>query len=222
MAKPLCLLGERGIDMKRTIITIARQYGCGGSEIGKRLAEEFGIDFYDREILKIVADESGVKESYFHLADEKVASSLLYKIVSGLTPKSAAPLSEGGPLGDENLFKIQSEVIRNLAEKSSFVIVGRLAEYVLKDRSNVVSVYLHADEEFRIRRMSEINAMDETETVKLLKKRDRERAEYCRHYTGRNWGDANYYTLAIDTGRVGINQTVEIIRKLAESMEADG
>lgn len=203
--------------MKKIIITIARQYGCGGREIGKRLAEEFGIEFYDREILRIVADKSGVRESYFHAADEKVATSLLYKIVSSLTPKSAEPLSEGGPLGDENLFKLQSEVIRKLADKSSFVIVGRLAEHVLKDRDDVISVYLHADEEFRIKRASAENAMDEVETAKILRKRDKERAEYCRHYTGRNWGDANYYMLSVNTGRIGIDKTVDIIKRLAEN-----
>ena len=118
-------------EKKKIIITIARQYGSGGADTGKKLAEDLGISFYDKNILRMNSDESGIKESYFHLADEKAGNRLLYKIINTLTPEKGAPSFGSDLISADNLFRFQSEVIRKLAAEESCVIIGRCADYVL-------------------------------------------------------------------------------------------
>ena len=110
---------------KKLVITIGRQYGSGGNEIGRKLAGELGIDFYDKNILRMNSDESGIKESYFHLADEKAGNRLLYRIISSMTPEMRGPSFGSDLISADNLFRFQSEVIRKLAEEQSCVIVDR-------------------------------------------------------------------------------------------------
>lgn len=195
----------------KIIITIGRQYGSGGGEIGKKIAAELGISFYDKEILKLVSSESGIKESYFHLADEKTANSILKKIVDSLLPSLSATIKGNNPLDEENLFKFQSDVIKKLAEKESCVIAGRLADYILRERDDVFSVYVHADLKVRIERISRLYALDEEESKRIINKRDRERSEYCRHYTKKDWGLADNYNLCLDSSRFGIDKCVKTV-----------
>ena len=115
-------------EKKKIIITIARQYGSGGADTGKKLAEDLGISFYDKNILRMNSDESGIKESYFHLADEKAGNRLLYKIINTLTPEKGAPSFGSDLISADNLFRFQSEVIRKLAAEESCVIIGRCAD----------------------------------------------------------------------------------------------
>ena len=130
---------------KKLIITIGRQYGSGGADTGKKLSEELGIGFYDKNILRMNSDESGIKESYFHLADEKAGNKLLYKIISGLKPDKSAPSYGSDLISADNLFRFQSEVIRKLAQEESCVIIGRCANYVLAGTEGLVRIFLYAD-----------------------------------------------------------------------------
>ena len=146
---------------KRLVITIGRQYGSGGAETGRRLAEELGIGFYDKNILRVNSDESGIKESYFHLADEKAGSRLLYKIISSLTPEKGAPSFGSDLVSADNLFRFQSEVIRKLAAAESCVIIGRCADYVLEGTEGLVRIHIYADYEAREQRIREKNLYSE-------------------------------------------------------------
>ena len=130
-------------EKKKIIITIARQYGSGGADTGKKLAEDLGISFYDKNILRMNSDESGIKESYFHLADEKAGNRLLYKIINTLTPEKGAPSFGSDLISADNLFRFQSEVIRKLAAEESCVIIG-CADYVLDGTEGLIRVFLYA------------------------------------------------------------------------------
>ena len=200
---------------KKLIITIGRQYGSGGNEIGRKLAEELGIDFYDKNILRMNSDESGIKESYFHLADEKAGSRLLYRIVSGMTPEMREPSFGSDLISADNLFRFQSEVIRKLAEEQSCVIVGRCADYVLEDADDIelVRVFIYADMDARIRRVREKELYTPEDVRKNVKRIDKERRNYYRYYTGRGWADPENYDLLINTTTTGIKGTVRMIEE---------
>ena len=200
---------------KKLIITIGRQYGSGGNEIGRKLAGELGIDFYDKNILRMNSDESGIKESYFHLADEKAGSRLLYRIVSGMTPEMREPSFGSDLISADNLFRFQSEVIRKLAEEQSCVIVGRCADYVLEDADDIelVRVFIYADMDARIRRVREKELYTPEDVRKNVKRIDKERRKYYRYYTGRGWADPENYDLLINTSTTGIKGSVRMIEE---------
>ena len=197
---------------KKVVITIGRQYGSGGAETGKKLAEALGINFYDKNILRMNSDESGIKESYFHLADEKAGNRLLYKIISSLTPEKGAPSFGSDLISADNLFRFQSEVIRKLAAEESCVIIGRCADYVLNGLEGLVRVHLYADYEVREARIRGKDLYDEKEIHKNIKRIDRERRDYYRYYTGRDWDDLDNYDLIINTSKIGVDGAVEVIK----------
>ena len=180
---------------KKLIVTIGRQYGSGGSEIGARLAKELGIHFYDKNILRMNSDQSGIKESYYYLADEKAGNKLLYKIVKSLTPEKGSPSFGSDLVSADNLFRFQSEVIRKLAAEESCVIMGRCADYVLEGAEGLVRVFLYADMEYREKRISALGYYEP--------KDNRERRDYHRYYTGRDWENVENYDLMLNTASLG-------------------
>ena len=196
---------------KRVIITIGRQYGSGGAETGRRLAKELGIGFYDKNILRMNSDESGIKESYFHLADEKAGNRLLYKIISSLTPENGAPSFGSDMVSADNLFRFQSEVIRKLAAAQSCVIIGRCADYVLQGTEGLVRVHLFADLKAREERIRAKELYQEKDILRNIRRIDRERRDYYRYYTGRDWEDPGNYDLLINTARTGEDGAVQVI-----------
>ena len=196
---------------KRVIITIGRQYGSGGAETGRRLAKELGIGFYDKNILRMNSDESGIKESYFHLADEKAGNRLLYKIISSLTPENGAPSFGSDMVSADNLFRFQSEVIRKLAAAQSCVIIGRCADYVLQWTEGLVRVHLFADLKAREERIRAKELYQEKDILRNIRRIDRERRDYYRYYTGRDWEDPGNYDLLINTARTGVDGAVQVI-----------
>jgi len=193
-------------------ITIGRQYGSGGRQVGKALAKELGIHFYDREIMRLVSDESGIGESYFHLADERAGNKLLYKIVKSLKPAIEKPINKGPKLvSDENLFMFQAQMIKEISAQESCVIVGRCADYVLKGKENVARIFIYADEEKRIETIIDYEKVSKSEAVKKIKSYDKSRNEYYRYYTGGSWGDMSNYNLVIDSGVLGIENTTRMV-----------
>ncbi|MBO5573030.1 MAG: cytidylate kinase-like family protein [Clostridium sp.] len=202
---------------KHIVITIGRQYGSGGAEIGRLLAEKLGISFYDKNILRINSDESGIKESYFHLADEKAGSRLLYRIVQGLRPEKSSPSFGADLTSTDNLFRFQSEVIKKLAEAESCVIIGRCADYILEGSEGLVRIHLNADLESRKARIRERHP-EETDVLRAIRRTDKERNDYYRYYTGRDWADSENYDLVINTTRPGIEGSVNIILSYLSAM----
>jgi cytidylate kinase len=198
--------------MEKVIITIARQYGSGGKTIGQMLAKELGIPFYNREILRMASDASGIREELFNQADERLQSNPLFgaskKVYKGglISPDKEDFVSE------ENLFNYQAKVIRDLADRESCVIVGRCADFVLKDRSDVVSVFVHAPKEYCMVQAMERNDMSEKEMEKYIAKIDKYRGDFYHYYTGRVWSDARNYDLCLNSEKLGFEKCVEEIR----------
>ena len=189
--------------MEKVIITIARQYGSGGKTIGQMLANDLGIPFYSREILRLASDDSGIREELFNQADEKLRSNPLFgaskKVYTGglISPESDDFVSS------ENLFNYQAKVIKELAEKGSCVIVGRCADFVLKDRADVVSVFVHAPADYCMERAMERNDMSRKEMEKFIAKTDKYRGDFYHYYTGNVWNDARNYDLCLNSSKLG-------------------
>ena len=199
-------------ENKRLVITIGRQYGSGGREIGARLAKDLGLGIYDKNILRLNSDESGIKESFYHMADEKAGNKLLYRIVKSLAPELGTPSLGPDLIAADNLFRFQSEVIRKLAAEEDCVIIGRCADYVLDGFDGLVKVYLYADMDYRVERITQLGYYEPKDVKKNIKRIDRERRDYHRYYTGRDWENVENYDLMLNTARLGTEGAVEAVK----------
>ena len=186
-------------------ITITRQFGSEGREIGKQLAERLHCHYYDRSVIEQEAAQK----------DESLAALVALKQVEGYY-KMAYPLGIGSSLKQEKMFQAQSAVLLEHAAKENCVIVGRCADYVLRDRSDVLNVYIHADMEDRKERAVHSYEVDERDIEGSIKKIDKRRANYYEYYTDRKWGRAENYDISINSSTFGIDGTVEIIKMLAQ------
>lgn len=198
--------------MEKIIVTIARQYGSGGKTIGAMLAKDLGINCYSREILKMASEESGINERLFGQTDEKLKLSSWFKPLKRPYEGELIPPESSGFVSDENLFNYQAKVIKDLAEAESCVIVGRCADYVLRNYPNVMSVFIHADKDFCMERALERNSMTRKEMEKFIAKTDKYRGDFYKYYTGREWTDARNYHLCLDSGKLGFEKCVEEIK----------
>lgn len=197
--------------MERVVITIARQYGSGGKTVGKMLANKLGIPWYSRDILKMASEESGISEQLFMQFDEKLRNRLFQRMTTDIYTGELIPPSSSDFVSAKNLFNYQAEVIKHLADTQGCVIIGRAADFVLKDYPNVVSVFVHGSEEFNLARAMEQNSMTEDEMKKFIAKTDKYRAQFYKHYTGREWTDARNYDLCLNSSKLGFDKCVEEI-----------
>ncbi len=202
--------------MEKVVITIARQYGSGGRTIGQMLSEELAIPYYDKELLKKASEDSGIHERLFAGADEKLKNSPLLRITKKVYQGQLIPPESGGFTSMENLFNYQAKVIKELAEEESCIIIGRCADYVLRDYDNVLSVFVHAPEAYCIEQAKAKLSMPDKEIRKYIQKTDKERAEYYKHYTGREWTDARNYDLCLDSSKLGMQKCIEEIKAYME------
>lgn len=201
---------------KRIIITISRQYGSGGRVVGEQLAKMLDIPFYDKELIALAAKKSGFREDVFENADKQAISSLLYSLSTGMYSASAQLDGvDNLPLNDR-VFLIQHNVLRDIAQKGSCVIVGRCANYVLKDDPDAINVFIHAPLSARVTRATEEYARREEHVDKVVQKMDKRRAAYYEYYTGMKWGQVQNYHLTLDSNAVGTKGAAEIIRAFAE------
>ena len=199
--------------MDKYVITIARQYGSGGRTIGEMLANRLGIHFYDKELMKLASEDSGINERLFNTADEKVKQSVfskMFKSDKAYTGEVISPES-GGFISDDNLFNYQAKVVKELAEKENCVIVGRCADYVLKDYDHVLSVFIHGPKDFCMQEAAKKINLTGKELERFITKTDKERADYYKYYTGREWTDARNYDLCLDSSKLGFERCVEEI-----------
>lgn len=198
--------------MSKYVITIARGYGSGGRTIGKMLSEELGIPYYDRELLRLASDDSGINEELFARADEKLKKSRLFKIARKAYKGELIPPDSDDFVSNDNLFNYQAKIIKELAQQESCVIVGRAADYILKDYDNVVKVFVHAPLADCIKTLKEMTGKPEKEIEKQIASIDKHRAEYYKYYTGRNWEDAKNYDLCLNSSQLGFDKCVEIVK----------
>jgi len=188
------------------VVTISREYGSGGHEIGKLLAEKLGLSFYDKELIELTTKQSGFTSDYIQQNEQKLANSLL----SELYEQNYAYVYEKKPPLDV-LFLVQSKIIRDICAKESCVIVGRCANFIIKDYPNCFNIFIHANKDYRKAKISNEYKIESEITDSMLNKIDKERANYCLHYTGENWNNAKNYHLTIDSAMYDSDKAVGII-----------
>ena len=194
--------------MKHIIINVGRQLGSGGHDIGRMLALDFQAKYYDREILNLAAKESGLSEKIFEQNDEKKG------FFRGLLNLGMPHLGGGGDkpgLTQESLFQFQSEAIQKAAKEGSCVFVGRCADYVLRDFSNVVNIFITASKGYRIEQIMNKQHLDFDAAQKFIEQKESDRASYYNYYTGKKWGAAESYDLCIDSSILGFVETEKLI-----------
>jgi len=194
---------------KHIVICVGRQLGSGGRIIAQMLAEEFGASFYDRELMNLAAKESGFNEKFFEQNDEK--RGLFRSLFHLHAPHVADNNLYANNFSQESLFQFQSNAILKAAEESSCVFVGRCADYVLRERCDVVSLFVTAPIEFRIRQVMEKRQVDAVQARRFIEQCEGSRAAYYNYYTGKKWGAAESYDLCIDTSLLGLHETEKFI-----------
>ena len=194
---------------EKHIINIGRQFGSGGRIIGEKLAEKFGFSFYDKELISIASKESGLKKEFFEQVDEKGRFGLFNRLLSHHSGFINDFLNNY--LSNETLFKIQSDVIYELAQKQSCVFVGRCADYILRENPHCINIFIMANTPDRIKQIVERQKLSHEKAENLLEKIDKKRAEYYNYYTNKTWGTAKSYHLCINSSLLGIDETVNFI-----------
>ena len=198
--------------MDNLVITIARSYGSGGRTLGKKLAKELGIHCYDRELLRMASDESGINEALFGEADESLRFMPLFRIAKDAYRGEVFPPDSDHFTSEENLFRYQAKVIKRLAETESCVIIGRCADYILKDYPNVVRLFFYASEDNCIRRVVDQQGVGEKEAKERIAKIDKYRSNYYKFFTGHHWNDVHNYEFCIDTAAMSYEKLIYVVR----------
>ncbi|MCR4589083.1 MAG: cytidylate kinase-like family protein [Lachnospiraceae bacterium] len=197
--------------MKKFVITISRQYGSGGRTIGEMLSQRLGVHYYDKELMKLAAEDSGINEALFNKADETVKKTHLFQIARKEYNGELIPPESDDFTSTENLFNYQAKIIKDLAESESCVIIGRCADFVLKDYDHVIRVFVHAPHDFLMEQAAKKINLKGKELEKFIAKTDKHRAEYYKYHTGREWTDARNYDLCLDSSKLGFDRCVDEI-----------
>lgn len=196
------------------VITIARQYGSGGKTIGRMLAKELDFNCYSREILRLASEDSGINEQLFGKVDERMKLGLMQKLanVTNIYNGKLIPPESDDFVTNDNLFNYQAKVIKQLAETENCVIVGRCADFVLRNYDNCLSIFVHGSKEFCLARAMERNSMTAKEMQRFIDKTDKFRGDYYKYHTGHSWYDARNYDLCLDSSKLGFEGCVEAIK----------
>lgn len=204
---------------ERTVITIGREFGSGGHEIGMKLAERLGIKCYDKELLELAAKESGLCEDLFASQDEKPTNSFLYSLVMDTYSLGYTSSYMDMPI-NHKVFLAQFDTIKKLADEASCVIVGRCADYALEDYPNVVSVFITGDDKDKLKRLQELYKVDESKAKDIMIKTDKQRSNYYNYYSNKKWSDPRSYDLCINSSKVGADGAVDVIMNFAKVKQA--
>ena len=199
--------------MDKFVIAITRTCGSGGTIIGKMLSNDLGINMYDRELLRLASDDSGINEALFANADEGVKNSLLYRVSKKVYNGELIPPENHDFTSNDNLFNYQAKILHELAERESYVVIGRCADYILKDNPNVFKIFIHASNEYCIKNEMDIFGFSEKEAIKEIKKLDKYRSDYYYYHTGAKWENVKNYDLSLDTSKLGFEKCVKYIKE---------
>lgn len=195
----------------KLIINIGRQLGSGGREIGRKLSEDLNLRFLDKELITLAAEKSGLCSEFFEKADEKPTNAFNTIFSMRFPFINDGSIPGYNCLSNDALFKVQSEVIRELAEKESCLFVGRCADYVLRDFPQCINIFICAPKEIRIERIMKQNSLGRQKAKELIEKTDEKRADYYNYYSSKTWGEAKSYHLCIDSSIMGINETEKFL-----------
>lgn len=200
------------------IITIGREYGSGGREIGKALAEKLGISFYDKQIISLAAEKSGLSPEFITNNEQRVRSGFMQNLAASAAYQSGFFSSQYLPLS-ETIFISQAQVVRDIAARERAVIVGRCADYILSGRKNTVNIFIHAPIEDRVRRIMALYQLSEADAMKAIATSDKERGNHYFRYTDMKWGKAQNYDICVNSALMGVEKTAEMLAKLAQIEE---
>lgn len=202
------------------IITIGRECGSGGRHIGKKLAEELGIKCYDKELLDQAAKKSGLCRELFETHDEKPTSSFLYSLVMDTYSVGYANSAYMDMPLNHKIFLAQFDTIKHIAEEESCVIIGRCADYALTDFPNIVTVFITADDDVKIKTLMDRHQITEAKAKDVMVKTDKKRASYYNYYSSKRWGDSRSYDLCINSSKVGMDGAIKIIKEFVAAKQA--
>lgn len=207
--------------MDKFVIAITRTCGSGATSIGKILAKNLGVEIYDRNILRLASDDSGISEELFARADEDQKQSLLFRASQKVYTGGLIPPEKEDFTSNNNLFNYQAKVLRELADESNYVVIGRAADYVLRDKPGLVRVYIYASREKCIEKEMNRQKIDWKTADKFITKTDKYRRDYYRYFTGQEWENVQNYDLCINTTQMTYEQAAKAIQDFAENMLAD-
>ena len=205
--------------MKKKIVTISRQYGSGGRYIGENLAKAMGVPCYDEKLIDMVAKESGFAQSFVAEKGERMTGSLLFNIASSLSFANNVFSTNNGVTLQDEIYFTQNRIIKELADKGPCVIVGRCADYILREREDCLNVFIFSDYESKIERAEKYFNITREEAPAVLKKKDKARANHYKYYTDQEWGMASNYDLCLNSGLIGIEGCVKAIQQVLELTE---
>ena len=194
------------------VITISREFGSGGHEIGKYIAKELGISFYDKELIQLSAQNTGYTSEYIEENEQKLTNSLLYDLYE----QNFSYVNDELPPKDA-LFLVQSKIIRDICSKESCVIVGRCANFILKDHSNCINIFIHANKEYRIEKINKKYGVEIPFTSDDLRQSDEQRANYCMHFTKKDWRDVTNYHITLDSSLYGSRESAKKVIEFIKS-----
>lgn len=198
--------------MKRgLIVTISREYCSGGDELAKLLADRLGYKYYDREIISMASEKSGIHEDHFETKNQKPTNSLLYSVVMGMYSAQGSFVRYDDILTDDKIFSIQADIIREMSQNGNCVFVGRCSDYILRKNENCVSIFIHTSMEKRIQNVMNEQNVNESEAKKIISKADKKRRSYYNYYTNRQWADLTNYDLCINLSKISELKAVEVI-----------
>ena len=204
-----------------TIITIGREFGSAGREIGYKIADDFGIKLYDKEMLNRAAKQSAICEELFEAHDEKPTHSFLYSLVMDTYSLGYSSGSYTDMPINHKVFLAQFDAIKKIASEGPCILVGRCADYALEEFDNVLTVFIHAKMEARIRRIARIYNLTDAKAKEMIQKTDKQRSSYYNYYTNKKWSDAESYDVCLDSSVLGIEGTAEAIKQLVAIKESD-
>ncbi|MCB6413806.1 cytidylate kinase-like family protein [Dorea acetigenes] len=207
------------MEKTNTVITIGRQFGSAGREIGYKVAKDLGIKLYDKEMLDRAAKESGICQELFETHDEKPTNSFLYSLVMDTYSLGYSSGSYTDMPINHKVFLAQFDAIKKIADEGPCILVGRCADYALEEYDNVLSVFIHADLNARIRRIARIYDLTDAKAKDMINKTDKKRSSYYNYYTNKRWGDAVSYDVSLNSSLLGIDGTAEAIKRLVEIKE---
>ncbi len=206
--------------MDKFVIAITRTCGSGATSIGKILAKNLGVELYDRNILRLASDDSGISEELFARADEDQKQSLLFRASQKVYTGGLIPPEKEDFTSNNNLFNYQAKVLRELADESNYVVIGRAADYVLRDKPGLVRVYIYASREKCIEKEMNRQKIDWKAADRFITKTDKYRRDYYRYFTGQEWENMQNYDLCINTTQMSFEQAAKAIQDFAENMLA--
>ena len=201
------------------IVTISRQYASGGREVAEKLAAEYGIPFYDRALIARAAKESGFAEAAFDNVEMKATNSLLYSIAMGMNAYGSPDIGYTHLSLDDRIYIAQSDVIRKIADEGPCIIVGRCADYVLRERKDVINIFVWSSMPFRIKRAVERDGIEPEKAEETIIRMDKRRANYYKYHAVERWGAVTNYHLAIQNDFRGVDKTVEVIKQFIDSVD---